>query len=178
MTLEQVVRNDYDENVFNPEVDKWATEDAFYSNRTDKANKENNEKLCKIFQQGFEIIKCNYHNLLKNASKSAEKFNKINDKQRKQFIDGVNQIDKTMNQTNCNMDKDTLFSYKRTINKKVKELMQILGERYDPEFYKFVRRNSEINISTYFKNLYLVGMIKHGKKPDMNVRNKFIEPSN
>ena len=133
-----------------------------------------NEKFCEVFEQGYEIIKCYYHNLLKNVSKSAEKSNKMNDEQRKQFIDGVNQIDKTMNQTNCNQDKDTLLSYKRSIEKKVNELLEINGVRGDPELRQIQNLKFEMSIPSYYENLYTLGMVKHGKKPDDKVTCQFI----
>lgn len=68
------------------------------------------------------MSKCYYHEVLKNATEFAEKCDKINNEQWKKFIEGIKKINKLLDQTNSDLDKNMLVKNKKAICKKVLEL--------------------------------------------------------
>ena len=78
------------------------------------------KKMYDIFEKGYEIVECKYHGILNiknNVIESAEKSDKINWAQRKNFTKGINKIDKLFDQTNYNTDKDTIIKIKKQFAK-------------------------------------------------------------
>ena len=71
-----------EEYIFHSTFEYWMRM-SYNKTHNDKTKKEYNEKMYKLFEKGYQMVKCNYHDELKSASESAEKFNKINDEQRK-----------------------------------------------------------------------------------------------
>ena len=145
-------------------IENWGYE----SNGNDKVIKEKNEKLFKIFSKISQAKKCIYRGQLKNASESAESSKKMNDEQRKQFIDGVDEIDEILSQTNYNEDKDTLLNDRNAVCNKLRDLKQVLKKinvsKDDPEFLNVVNMGFETKMPKYFQQLYTLGIKKQGKK--------------
>ena len=99
--------------------------------------------MYKIFEKGYEIVKCKYHGILNiknNAIESAQKSDKINWAQRKNFTQGINKIDKLLDQTNYNTDKDTTIKNKKAICKKLNGFAKISGTNH-PEFSEIANIN-------------------------------------
>ena len=172
-SLKYFQENDYDHFHFNTVFDPMLMYDANRPSENDKEKQENTEKICKVYEQGYEVIRCNYRAQLKNASESAEKSNKMNDEERKQFIDGTNKIDKILNQAKHDDDKETLLKDRNEVCKKLTELFRMNGVKEDPEYSKFKNMAFEAKIPRFFADLYKLDTLKHGKESDGQFYSKF-----
>ena len=160
--FQQITFQDDNEYNFNSALGRWIF--SSYKPAENDTIKKYNEKMLKVFEKRYQIGKFFYNDKLKNASESAKKSNKMNDEQRKQFIDEIYQMDKILNQTNCYDSKDTLLKNKKQYCKKLSEVLQINGVKGDPEFSKLANMGFETKIPAYFENLYAYNKVKNGEK--------------
>ena len=77
------------------------------------------------------------------------------------MTDKINEIDKILNQTNYDDDKDTLLKNEKVVCKKLNEFNEISAtSAEDPELLKVLRMKDPSKIPMYLRQLYTLGMIK------------------